>query len=278
MEGALLKEAVLPSLGQCNTVSHTYLPLYFNSWPHDISTLGPTDEKRDNNHTYKTTACLYFHSCLHESERTDSRAKDAKGTSASLSHWPTRASKCKSSTSLITTLLSLKSSIQSGRNTLGVSFLFLSSSQRWHDSWLITTTSIPLSPQSVCLWQESNAQCVMRGQLRQIVRISLHIAVGFKVPWRWLSSLFWYAGEICSSEFDIWIEEKSAMEFMKSYSAFSKTTRQMYLVSHSQHHLQSLTTILNHSPTQTATFSCGPYKSSTYERCLWNCGEFHPQS
>jgi hypothetical protein len=121
MEGALLKEAVLPSLGQCNTVSHTYLPLYFNSWPHDISTLGPTDEKRDNNHTYKTTACLYFHSCLHESERTDSRAKDAKGTSASLSHWPTRASKCKSSTSLITTLLSLKSSIQSGRNTLGVS-------------------------------------------------------------------------------------------------------------------------------------------------------------
>jgi hypothetical protein len=96
-------------------------------------------------------ACLYFNSCLHEGELTDSRPKDAKGTSASLSHWLTRASKCKSSTSLFTTLPSLKSSMQSRRNILGVSFLFLSPSQRWHDSLLITSLSIPLSPQSMWL-------------------------------------------------------------------------------------------------------------------------------
>ena len=149
MEGAPPKGAVLPASVQSNTVSHTYLPLYFNSWPHDISTLGPTGEKKDDNHSYKATACLYFHSCLRESELTDSRTKNAKDTSASLSYWPTRASWCKSSTSLIASLPSLNSSIQSGRNTLGVSFLFLSSLQRWHDSWLITTTSIPLSPQSM---------------------------------------------------------------------------------------------------------------------------------
>jgi hypothetical protein len=52
--------------------------------------------------------------------------------------------------------------------------------------------------------------------------LSLHIAVALKVRRFGLCSLFWCAGEICSSGFDIWIEENSAMELLRFYSGISK--------------------------------------------------------